>query len=483
MRTVHKWGLFELELSGDQVENPYLNVEVECVFSLGSREVKVDGFYNGDDNYVIRFSPDKEGDWSYKVRSSSKMLDGQKGTFNCVTNESAVKGPVKVSDTFHFQFEDGTPYYPFGTTAYGWNHQKEDVQKKTLATLKDAPFNKIRMCVFPKHYSYNAQEPDIFPFEGTSNQGFNYDHINPEFFKKLDSQIKELDSYGIQLDLILFHPYDRWGFSKMTPEQDDRYLQYIVARLSSFNNIWWSLANEYDLLRDKSVEDWDRFFKIIQEKDHVQHLRSIHNWQSPRANTNHWYDHNKPWVTHVSIQHSQMYPIDGWRKVYRKPIVNDECRYEGNLSRGWGNITAEKMTLLHWQGIVCGGYVTHGETFLSDDEIIWWAHGGVLHGESSKRIEYLKEMIEEDPIKRLSLFHDSWDTQAGINDKEDFLLFYFGEGRPAFQEVELPSGTFTCELIDTWNMTSQLLGEYKGKVKIELPSKQYMALKFKKKEI
>ena len=35
---------------------------------------------------------------------------------------------------------------------------------------------------------------------------------------------------GIEADLILFHSYDRWGFSEMDAETDDRYLQYVVAR-------------------------------------------------------------------------------------------------------------------------------------------------------------------------------------------------------------------------------------------------------------
>ena len=34
----------------------------------------------------------------------------------------------------------------------------------TLATLADAPFTKIRMCVFPKHYAYNENEPERYPF-------------------------------------------------------------------------------------------------------------------------------------------------------------------------------------------------------------------------------------------------------------------------------------------------------------------------------
>lgn len=65
-----------------------------------------------------------------------------------------------------FAYADGTPYYPFGTTAYAWIHQTAALRSATLQTLAEGPFNKIRMCLFPKNYSFNAQEPELFPFEG-----------------------------------------------------------------------------------------------------------------------------------------------------------------------------------------------------------------------------------------------------------------------------------------------------------------------------
>ena len=64
-------------------------------------------------------------------------------------------GPVMVRNQHHFAYADGTPHFPFGTTCYAWVHQSEDLQRQTLETLRTAPFNKIRMCVFPKSYEYN----------------------------------------------------------------------------------------------------------------------------------------------------------------------------------------------------------------------------------------------------------------------------------------------------------------------------------------
>ena len=59
--------------------------------------------------------------------------------------------------------------------------------------------------------------------------------------------------------MILFHPYDwdKWGFDRMTDEVDDFYLKYVVARLSAFRNVWWSLANEFHLVHGKTDDDWE----------------------------------------------------------------------------------------------------------------------------------------------------------------------------------------------------------------------------------
>ena len=54
---------------------------------------------------------------------------------------------------------------PCGTTCYVWELQSKETQEKTYESLAASPFNKIRFCVFPKHYVYNLKEPAQYPFE------------------------------------------------------------------------------------------------------------------------------------------------------------------------------------------------------------------------------------------------------------------------------------------------------------------------------
>jgi hypothetical protein len=147
------------------------------------------------------------------------------------------------------------------------------MQEQTLHTLAASPFNKIRFCVFPKSYAYNTNEPAHFAFLKGADGKFDFNRPDPEFLAALRAtHPRPAGKLGIEADLILWHPYDRWGFADMTDAEDDRYLRYCIARLGAFRNVWWSLANEYDFMTDrpaghrgnKQWEDWDRFFAILQ---------------------------------------------------------------------------------------------------------------------------------------------------------------------------------------------------------------------------
>ncbi len=109
------------------------------------------------------------------------------------------------------------------------------------------------------------------------------------------------------------------------------------------------------------------------------------------------------WVTHCSIQRVDIYRTaentNEWREQYRKPIVIDECAYEGNIDYGWGNITGEEMVRRFWEGAIRGGYVGHGESYLHQDDILWWSKGGKLHGTSPERIGFLRRILETDRRK------------------------------------------------------------------------------------
>ncbi len=482
MQTIEKWDVFEMVLEGSQEGNPFMEVSLSALFIRGSKSVEVKGFYDGSGIYRVRFMPEQEGEWSYQTRSNLPELDGIKGSFHCVSPSEGNHGPVTVYNTFHFRYADGTPFYPVGTTCYAWIHQDKDLIKETLKTLERSPFNKVRMLVFPKYMEFNRKEPELFPFERLLDGSWNFTRFDPRFFHHLEERVKELRDLGIEADIILFHPYDKghWGFDSMGGEADDRYLAYITARLASFRNVWWSMANEYDLLEHKTMDDWDRFFQILEEEDPYGHLRSIHNWGHP-------YDYSKPWVTHCSYQtpvtSRGLEEVPNIRKRYGKPVIVDECLYEGDIEFRWGNITAQEMVRRFWIGVVSGCYVTHGETYLHPDDVLWWAKGGSLHGESPERIAFLRKILEEGPEGGIdpAVPWRIWrELTAGKGD--EYFLLYLGFHQPVRVTFDLPRGyAYHIDIIDTWEMTIKPLeGSYKDSCMIQLPRKPYMALRIVK---
>ncbi len=453
-----QWGLWELELTGPEVDNPFVNVELFAFFSIGGIRKKVRGFYDGNRIYRIRFCPELTGEWVFETRSNVKALDGLKGGFTVADPSPSNHGPVQVQGTYRFAYADGTPFIHLGTTCYAWLHQPEELIEETLKTLSCNAFNKLRFCVFPKEYEYCRNEPDFYPYEGTATDNWDFSRFNPAFFQHLEKGIMALQKLNIEADIILFHPYDNghWGFDRMSSAADDLYLRYVVSRFAAYRNVWWSMANEFDLMREKSMTDWDRFLEIVKTEDPYSRLRSIHN--GPR-----YYNQTSPLVTHASIQcgFAVEEPLRAviYRDIIRKPIVMDEIKYEGDIPYEWGNISAMELVHRFWTGVVSGVHLTHGETFKHPDDILWWAKGGKLHGQSPERLAFLRQVLtqlpDEDFVPCI--------RQPGIAKVGSYCYVYY-PGRNAVNwkfrlwGPNMADGTrFSAEIIDTWNMTRQKL--------------------------
>jgi hypothetical protein len=250
------------------------------------------------------------------------------------------------------------------------------------------------------------------------------------------------------------------------------------------------MANEYDLFSGtkRSInKDWERLAHIVQKNDPYERLKSIHNWME-------FYDYKKPWITHCSIQRTDNYKTseytDEWRSLYGKPVVIDECGYEGNVNHGWGNISGQELTRRFWEAVVRGGYMGHGETYVHPQDIIWWSHGGELHGTSPERIAFLRKILEEapGPINRIMANPAEplpyWDIVVG-GIEEEYYLFYFGLSQPIFRPFKMGEGKkYKVEIIDTWDMTITELSEtYSGDFRIDMPGKQYIAIRMTKKHL
>ena len=415
MNTVRKYEFFEWALSADVLglENPFAQVSLKAVVTGPDGEVRLDGFYDGGNRFVIRYMPQSEGEFTLTTRSNLPVLDRLTAAFTALPAAPGNHGPVGV-DGMHFRHHDGARAFVMGTTAYVWHHRPAEVREKTLDSFSAYGFNKIRMLFFPKHYTggYGAidvsYEPPCYPFEGTPG-AFDFTRPNPAYFREYEDRLRELDARGIIADTILFHPYDfgHWDIDTgMDEDQALFYLKYLVARVAAFKNVWWSLANEYDIktLPEKKVlrvgydaRDWDVIGEFVKARDPSGHPISCHNIPFGRIYP------DRPWMSHVSYQHPDTYTaMIELQARYMKPVINDEYQYEGNTPDDWGNTSGELELERHWRSAMAGGYATHGEAFIRDNNRdIFWAYGGDMIGESPKRLKFLREIIESCPFEEL----------------------------------------------------------------------------------
>jgi hypothetical protein len=494
---VEQWGIQQITLhSQGHYDNPFAAVTLECRFSLGTREIRVDGFYDGEHTWKARLMPDSVGHWTYRCASNDRDLNGRSGAFEVAPPSKGNHGPVRVHDTYHFAYADGAPYFPLGTTFYTWLQRGPQVQLRTLSSLGHAPFNKVRFMILPRGGSFGTEvsSPYLRRADGTPD----FDRFDPTYFAQYEEGLRQLQALGLQADLILFHPYDRSpnGFSGLDPAHSDAYVRYVVARFAAFRNVWWTLTNEFDIYRVQ--KDWRHLGELVAATDPYRHLLGIHNCCFA------FYDNSQPWITHVILQditlqrhasgsrNDASLELDARR--IGKPVMVDEYGYEGNRAMAWGSFGARDIVEMHWSLTMAGAYASHGETYVHTP-------GGDLVGDSPPRLGFLQHVLTAAPYTEMEPAPDSVKSadpsitalaKPGTyylihfgqpKERADWNLGVFGPGTPsrplpvdagkraAFVppagptvEVNMGAGVFEVSLIDTWNMKIYPLGYTPGSV-------------------
>ena len=490
--TVERWDAVEIVLQGPAEGNPFVEQRLQGTFAGKNETVTVDGFYDGGGVYKVRFMPSFVGEYRYETTGSFPQARTA-GSFTVTPAGEGNHGPVRVAETYHFAYEDGTPYYSVGTTTV----ERCVVIDQTLKELDRGCFNKLRFCVFPKHYIHNFKDPQTFPYVGTpvdasglteenftyqadfSGNSWDFTRFNPEHFRRVERAILQLRDRGIEADLIVMHPYDRWGFSQMTREQDDLYWKYCIARFAAYRNLWWSLANEYDLMKAKTLEDWERYAGLLCEKDPYNHLRSVHNCMA-------FYDYTRPWVTHCSMQRQDLYRhveyTDDYRVRYGKARGVGRNRLRGEPGHGLG----EHLRPGAYPPVLGGqppgaGTPATGRPFSIRNTTCC---GGATAGSSTGRARPGSSFCTRSSPRprgwgcaRAPAPSTRWwgcpspPCARGSTRSTTTAL-----GAPA-SGTSRRRGSWRVEVIDTWEMTVTDAGVHTGKFRIPLPGKEWMAIR------
>ena len=116
-----------------------------------------------------------------------------------------------------------------------------------------------------------------------------------------------------------------------------------------------------------------------------------------------------------------------------------------------------------------------------------------MHGESWKRVGFLLDVLNHVPGNGLRPAEKNfmeWDcvhaipAYAASAAESDYHLYYFSFMCPTFREFDFEDDQeWNVEIIDTWKMKITNLGLLRGRFRVELGGRQYMAVRITKQPV
>ena len=317
--------------------NPYVNgPEVTAVFSgPDNASIHVKGFWDGGNRFLVRFSPQTAGTWSYLTRSDDPGLNGAKGQVRAVppTRRDKAENPLShgflKSKGYGWQLSDGTPFLPVGETQWSFteefhSHEWED----WIRALKNRGYNTFLGCIWLTLYN----RAGILPFEGNPGD----ENLHVAFFQRLDQWVEYANRHGINMGLTIggFPDNSKWFTIFRTKEMNDRWFSYCVRRYSAYN-VRWVLYGEVDEVNPPWAtweENAEAMARLVKEEDPYDHPVGSHHRYIDRATA------RSPYVDFLCIQSNRnaygrmnaeyQYLTTQDYRQFGKPLMFEEYWYE-----------------------------------------------------------------------------------------------------------------------------------------------------------
>lgn len=363
----------DLRVSGAcRLENPFqAELRGEFIGPEGAA-LSIPGFYAGEGVWIVRFSPNMPGTWTYQIFSGDIEIEGSgTGALEAGVNPNPkVHGAVRIhpEQPYHFQHEDGTSHFMMAYEvnwlwALGLGDPEARRVREFVSQIAGYGFNQVLMNVFAYDTSWfqgNTSDKDYGPplaicWEGTY-ENTRYERFNTEYFLNLDKVMDILLEHGVNAHLYfkVYNKYVKWPVKYS--EGDDLYFRYITARYQAYPNIIWDFSkesyNEPDKAYIRSRLD------LIRSLDAYRRLLTVHDDKLLYAEAS-----NCDRLDFVTVQqhfdfHSQVM-LQRSRKTW--PVLNAEFSYEcgaGGLDDHTFFIcqTPEEVVKRAYYIVMAGGY-------------------------------------------------------------------------------------------------------------------------------
>ncbi len=284
---VEIYQLFEFSLENyNNYSDPYRDVELQIeLIDPDGKKLLHYGFYDGDNNWKIRFSPDKKGTWEFQAWFSDKS-NIISGSFHCIDSEKP--GRVMKNEINPFWLgkggEEKTLFRSLHVGdrffAINWDDPSNDSdgnpRTKFLDWLQD---NKYNMLSIASHYTNRDQRGRGRGWETPMLWPLNY-----EEYQKLETILDDLK----ERDITVFPFAGFFGVSGSWPKdhkEQKLYIKYTLARIGHYPNIILSVSGPEPLIfgnresmgGNMRFDDIQRLGCLIDSLDIHNHVLTVHN--------------------------------------------------------------------------------------------------------------------------------------------------------------------------------------------------------------
>ncbi|MFC1716595.1 DUF5060 domain-containing protein [Candidatus Poribacteria bacterium] len=297
-----KWREIEITLAGPASQgrsdlNPFA-IYVDVTFtSPTGRKYQVPGFYNGDGQggldgniWMVRFSADETGTWTFASESENSNLDGYTGSFS--VGEPASDAPdfyrwgrleavgTASNKIRYLKFRDGSYWLKAGCDSpenFLGDYENYNTSAKRRSAVKYLADRGINSMYIMTH-NLSGDDKDVWSWLGesageartNSSGSVRFDIARLEEWHQLFGYMQ---SEGV-IPYIVLEDDSAWeGYDHA------RYYREIIARFGAFPALIFNFNEEHN--ENYSLSEALDYMQTLKDLDPYDHPRGIHNVNSP----------------------------------------------------------------------------------------------------------------------------------------------------------------------------------------------------------